>query len=73
MVITIKKVLNGFEKVKSLGPDGWTVELFLEFFDMLGEYLFAMVEEYRLLGKVCGALNETFIGMIPMKDKPNPF
>jgi len=29
------EVLQGFEKEKSPGPDGWSVEFFLHFFDLL--------------------------------------
>ena len=35
----IKKFLQNFAKDKSLGLDGWTVELFLAFFDILGKDL----------------------------------
>ena len=40
----INKVLERFEKGKSPGLDGWTMEFFLEFFDILGEELFDVVE-----------------------------
>ena len=50
-----------------------TIEFFLKFFDMLGVDLLTVVEESRLQGKVCGALNATFITTIPKKDKPNTF
>jgi hypothetical protein len=32
----IKLVLKSFAKDKSLGSDGWMVEFFLKFFDLLG-------------------------------------
>ena len=60
-------------KEKSLGPDGWTVEFFLHFFDMLGPELLAMVEDTRLSGNVCGSLNSTFIALIPKSDTPSKF
>ena len=41
------------------------VELFLELFDILGPELLALMEEFRLQGKVCGALNANFIALIP--------
>ena len=65
--------MDGFEEAKSLSPNGWTMEFFLEFFDMLGEELLVVVEESRLQGKVCLGLNENFINMIPKKEKHETF
>jgi hypothetical protein len=39
----VKAVLFAFKKEKSPGPDGWTVELFTFFFDLVGEDLLAIV------------------------------
>lgn len=63
----IKMLLEGFDKSKSPGPNGWLVEFFHDFFDILGEYLLTMVEEYRVHRKACGALNSNFISLIPNK------
>ena len=49
------------------------MEFFLGFFDILDEDILAMVEESRVTGKVNGALNATFITLIPKKDKPKNF
>lgn len=65
----ILNVLNGFSKYKSLGLDGWTVEFFLEFFDLVGPKLVVVVEESQIKGKVMGALNATFIALIPKGEK----
>jgi hypothetical protein len=67
------KTLKGFKVSKSPGPDGWTVEFFLSFFDLLGIELLDMVEESRRQGRVTGALNATFIALIPKTDKPDSF
>jgi len=40
-----KGFFGQFKKEKSPGPDGWTSEFFIFFFDLLGEDLLAMVEE----------------------------
>jgi hypothetical protein len=45
----LKSVLFHFKKEKSPGPDGWTVEFFTSFFDLVGEDLLALVEESRRL------------------------
>ena len=74
--VTLKEIhntLKGFEHSKSPGPDGWTVDFFLHFFDLIGPELLAMVEESRTKGQVCGALNSTFVALILKSDKPESF
>jgi hypothetical protein len=61
-------VLTTFKKDKSLGPDRWTVEFYLSFFELLGEDLLWVVEEVRLSGKVPRNINATFISLIPKVD-----
>jgi hypothetical protein len=51
---------------KSLPP-------FSHFFDLMGEELLAAVEESRSKGIIVGALNATFITLIPKSDKPSSF
>jgi len=41
----LKVVFFHFKKEKSPGPDGWAVEFFIFFFDLVGEDLLAMVDE----------------------------
>jgi hypothetical protein len=53
-------ILKAFTKDKSPGPDGWTVEFFLHYFDLVGEDLLGMVEESRRKGEVIKALNSYF-------------
>ena len=69
----IHSTLKVFKLSKSPGPDGWTVEFFLHFFDLMGPELLALVEESRLKGYVCGSLNSTFVALIPKSDKPSSF
>jgi hypothetical protein len=69
----LKDVLFLFKKDKSPGPDGWTVEFFTYFFDLVGEDLLGMVEESRRLGIVSGGLNATFLTLIPKANKPSTF
>jgi hypothetical protein len=49
------------------------VEFFLAFFDLLGEDILGLVEESRRKGRVSGALNATFVALIPKSDKPDSF
>jgi hypothetical protein len=69
----LKEVLSLFKKDKSPGPDGWTVEFFTHFFDLVGEDLLEMVEESRLKGFIVGSLNSTFLALIPKANKPTTF
>jgi hypothetical protein len=66
-------ILKDFAKDKSPGPDGWTVEFFLHFFELVGEDLLGMVEESRRKGEVIKALNSTFLVLIPKVNKPLTF
>jgi hypothetical protein len=45
----------------------------LAFYDILGEELLEMVEESRLRGRVIGALNATFLALIPKRENPSSF
>jgi hypothetical protein len=69
----IKLVLKSFSKDKSPGPDGWTVEFFLKFFDLIGNDVQEAVEESRNSGSMVRSLNSTFIALILKVDKPTSF
>ena len=69
----IVQALKSFKKDKSPGPDGWPVELFLAFLDILGNDFLALVESSRLEGRVLPSLNSTFLALIPKKEKPLTF
>ena len=65
--------LKSFSKDKSPGPDGWTIEFYLHFFDLVGPDLLELVENTRLHGKVTGAINSTFLTLIPKASTPTTF
>jgi len=69
----IKDILLLFKKERSPGPDGWTSEFFIFFFDLVGEDLLLLVEDSRLKGKISRSLNATFLVLIPKKDSPRTF
>ena len=66
----VNYVLGVFSKDKSLGSDGWTIEFFLDFFDLMGYDILVVLEESRIKGQVFVSLNATFVSLIPKSDKP---
>ena len=68
-----QQVLHSFQKGKSHGPDRFTLEFFLGFYDKIKEDILAVVKESRKAGKVLGSMNATFIALIPKKQKAGAF
>eukprot|EP00253_Pinus_taeda_P014791 PITA_14791 len=69
----VESAMKNMGKDKSPGPDGWTIELFLHFFDLIGSEITEVVEESRLKGEIYRPFNSTFIALIPKKDEPETF
>jgi len=65
--------MQRFDKEKSPGLDGWMVEFFIKYFDILGTNVQEAVEESRSSGSIISSLNSTFIALIPKVDKPARF
>ena len=66
-------ILHSFPKDKSLGQDGWPIEFYLDFCDLIGKDLLKVVEESRKEGFIHAPLNSTFIALISSKDNPRRF
>eukprot|EP00253_Pinus_taeda_P013921 PITA_13921 len=69
----VEAAMKNMAKDKSPGPDGWTIELFLHFFDLIGSEITEVVEESRLKGEIYRPFNSTFIALIPKKDELETF
>eukprot|EP00253_Pinus_taeda_P034952 PITA_34952 len=69
----VEAAMKSMGKDKSPGPDGWTIELYLHFFDLIGSDITEVVEESRLKGEIYKPFNSTFIALIPKKDEPETF
>jgi hypothetical protein len=69
----IFEILRGFSRDKSLGPDGWTVEFFFNYFELVGQDLLEMVEDSRFRGEVINSINSTFLALIPKVNGPTTF
>ena len=63
----VEAAMKTMGKEKSPGPDGWTIELFLHFFDLIGPDITEVVEESRRKGEIYKPFNSTFIALIPKK------
>jgi hypothetical protein len=69
LLVALTSMKNG----KSPGPDGITVEFFKHFYDLLKEDLLMTVRESQRAGKIHGALNSTFLCLIPKKQDVSSF
>jgi hypothetical protein len=69
----LKLVLSLFKKDKILGHDGWMVEFFLHFFDLVSEDLLAILEDARSNGHIVGSIISTFLALIPKINKPQNY
>eukprot|EP00253_Pinus_taeda_P003035 PITA_03035 len=69
----IEAAMKLMGKDKSPGPDGWTIELFLHFYEQIGAEITEVVEESWLKGVIYKPFNSTFIALIPKKDDPESF
>lgn len=69
----LEATLKWFKKDKIPGPDGWTVEFYIAFFEILGNNLLKIVEDYRRSGRISPAIKSTFIVLIPKSYNPISF
>eukprot|EP00253_Pinus_taeda_P026957 PITA_26957 len=66
----LEATIWGLQRDKSPGPDGWPIEFYTAFFDLLGQDLLSVINHCRLSGKIPSAIKSTFIALIPKSDKP---
>lgn len=69
----LEGTLKWFKKDKSSGSDGWTIEFYLAFYEIIGQDLLKVVEECRPTKRLYEAINTTFIALIPKSDSPISF
>ena len=63
--------MKSFRKDCSPSLNGWTIELFLYFFYLMGDDILKMDMEIKGRGKILGSLNSTFIALIPKIAHPD--
>jgi hypothetical protein len=66
----LKEVLHKFKKYKIPGTNGWTIDLFLGIYEIIGMDILKVVEESHINGHMHTPLNATFISLIPNTDAP---
>ena len=74
--VSLKEIelsLKSFKKYRSPGPDGWPVEFYLYFFDLLSPMLLKNIDLTRTSDCIPPSLNSTFLALIPKKEKPQTF
>lgn len=69
----LKVTLSRFQRSKSPGLDGWTLEFFEDFIDFISEDLIRVLNEWRVKGQIPRAMKSTFISLIQRKPNPNNF
>jgi hypothetical protein len=69
----LMRVMWNFQKDKSSGPDGITMEFHLGCYDFLGDDLLKMAKYFRTSRKILVAFNAIFIVVIPKSDNPRNF
>lgn len=69
----ILSVMKSFKKDKCPGPDGWMIEFFIHFFDLVKMDILSMVEESRMSGKIHQYISSTYISLIPKKENATSF
>lgn len=69
----LEATLKWFKKDKSPDPDGWTIEFYLAFFDVIGTNLLHVIEDSRVNGRIVPFITLTFIALIPKANNPSSF
>ena len=65
----VEALLKGFAKDKILVPDGWIVDFFSSFLDIVGGDILDVVEQSRVEGYVSRPFNASFLTLIPKCEK----
>lgn len=64
-------VLHWFNKIKSRSLNGWTIEFFLGFYELIGRDLLNVLEESHTFGQMYNAFNSTLFSLILKFDAPS--
>jgi hypothetical protein len=60
----VKEIISSMQKGKIPRPNGFSIEFFLGFNDLLREYLLRIVKQSQRTGNILGSPNSTFLCLI---------
>ena len=64
----LEKIVFNMKKGKALGPDGFTIEFFQEFWEIIKYDLLDVVQESHKNKQMLKSLNSTYLAPIPKKE-----
>jgi hypothetical protein len=70
---TFKMVVHSFQRDKSHGLDGWPIDFFISFFNLIESDLLKVVEESRKNATILGIFKAMSLIFIPTKDSSSSF
>lgn len=69
----LEATIKWFKKDRSPSPDGWTIEFYIAFLDLLGSDLLSIIEHCKINGRISSAIKSTFIALIPKSNHLTSF
>jgi hypothetical protein len=63
--VKLLETLQYFQKYKIPGPNAWSIDFYMGFYELVGEDVLQVVEESRASGHIHAPLNSIFIALIP--------
>jgi len=67
----IEEAMGQLKDGKAPGPDGFTANFYHEFWELIKEEVWELVEESRSMHWILPALNTTFITLVPKREDPS--
>lgn len=61
----VELILKSMQKYKGPGHDGWNMDFFQHFFELMGEEILGVVDESGMNGFIHDPFNSTFMDIIP--------
>ena len=64
LLVEVEDILKKMAKYKSPRPNKWTIEFYIQFFNLPRPEIVPLMEEAHSLGSVSSGVNATFIALI---------